>query len=665
MLQSLRKDKLFDLASIFCIFSFFFLMLLLSCLKAPLAKGEGDDYALETVAIQMTGNIEITEEVIEQAKKDFPDFAYRFEQSWIGANAGTTDLYKAYNGKIYPWYGAAYSCLCILMKVILSILKLNQTYTFVLTNVCLYSVALLYVFFQLKSSRKNVFLMILLLICSPSVVYCSWPSAEIFTLSFVVLSLTNFVNKNYNGAAFYVSIAGSMNTTVMILGVVIIVDYFVELLQGIDDLRGVGAKIKKSIKNILFFGVCFLPSLSTYVYNLVFMHQLELQTSLGLARTDFWCGRILAYLFDYNMGYIAYYFIALNLWLILLIGGGIKRKRTILMLSIAFLGVVWAYSLMFHINCGMEGIARYSAWAAPIFLFAVGTQYENVFNSQMIRRVFSVTIIIASISTVIVLKWFKDYNNLSHLQYSPLAVMALDNYPKLYNPYPYTFIARTQHIDGGYWGNEDKSAFYYEDEDGFVRKILVVDETKEYILKHLVGESEDVAIVKERLFAAEYFDYVNIEKVINVFLNKNYFSAFDPAEDDTLSDKSMGVYQREGDKHWFSNDATIVLNGDEIKDKGLQIEYYVMKEMIDKYHGETLAGEIYCNKELIGTIDLSKEGFNVLTINADLLPESRTGYYRIQIKSDYYLQPSLDVAGGSDARKLSILVPYIGAPTEY
>lgn len=640
-------------------------MTLLSCLQAPLAKGEGDDYALETIAIQMTGNIEITEEVIEQAKKDFPDFAYRFEQSWIGVNAGTTDLYRAYNGKIYPWYGAAYSCLCILMKVVLSILGLNQTYTFVLTNVCLYSAALLYVFFCLKSSRKNVFLMILLLVCSPSIAYCSWPSAEIFTFSFLVLSLTNFVNKNYKRAAFYVSIAGSMNTTAMILGVVIIVDYFVELLQGTTCFKEAGTKIVKSIKSILLFGVCFLPSLSTYAYNLIFMHQLELQTSLGLARTDFWFGRILAYLFDYNMGYIAYYFVAFILWLILLIGGGIKRKRTVLMLSAAFLGTIWAYSLMFHINCGMDGIARYSAWAAPIFLFALGTQYENVFNSQMIRKIFSVTIIIASISTVTVLKWFNDYNNLSHLQYSPLAAMALNNCPELYNPYPYTFIARTQHIDGGYWGNEDKAAFYYEDEDGFIRKILVVDETKEYILEHLVGIPEDVAIVQERLSAAEYFDYVNIEKSIDVFVDKDYPSTFNPAEDDTLSDKSMGVYQREGDKHWFSNDATIVLNGDAIKDKGLEIEYYVMKEMIDKYYGETLTGEIYCNKELIGTIDLSKEGFNILTINPDLLPESDTGYYRIQIKSDYYLQPSLDVAGGTDVRKLSILVPYIGAPTGY
>ena len=662
MLQSMTKERLYQIASIVCIGSFFFIMMLVSCLKTPLAKGEADDYALETVAIQMTGNTEITKEVIGQAKKDFPDFADRFEESWNGVHAGTTDLYLAYNGKVYPWYGAAYSCICIPIKILLRILHLNQTYTFVLTNVCLYTFALLYVFFNLRSSRKNIFLLILLLVCSPAVAYCSWPSAEIFTFSFVVLSLTDFVNKNYRRAAFYVSVAGSMNTTVMILGVFIIADYFMHLLRGTGGIREAVLKVIKNTKSILLFAACFLPSLSTYTYNLIFMHELELQTSLGLAKTDGWFGRILAYLFDLNMGYIAYYLIAFLLWLILLIWSR-KRKRNagmLYMLSAAFLGVICAYSLHFHINCGMEGIARYSAWTAPIFLFAIVTQYEEVFFNQTVRRFFCAATVIGAVSTASVLLWFYSCNHLSHLQYSPLAAKVLENYPFLYHPYPYTFIARTQHIDGGYWGNEDKSAFYYEDTDGYIRKILASDETKSYLSEHLAGTPEDVAIVRERLEEAKYFEYVNLEKKIEVFVDKDYPDAFYPAEDDTLLGKSKGIYEREGDKHWFSNDAAIVLNGEKIRDIGIEIEYYVMREMIDKYSGETLTGEIYCNKELVGTMDLSKEGHHVITIEPDKLPECETGYYRIRIKSRYYLQPSLDAEGGSDVRKLCILVPYIG-----
>ncbi len=662
MLRIINKDRIFNICSVLCMFTFFFLMLLLSCLKAPLAKGEGDDYALETVAIQMTGNIEITEAVIEQAKKDFPEFAYRFEESWIGANAGTTDLYQAYNGKIYPWYGAAYSCVCIIMKLILSMLHLNQTYTFALTNVCLYTFALAYVFYVLRTTRKNILLLILLLICSPSVVYYSWPSAEIFIFTFITLSLVNFYNKSYKRAAFYISVAGSMNTTCMVLGIIIIVDYFWELVKGTTNFRDAIARIMKNIKHIIVFGICFIPALSTYAYNLIFLHTLELQTGLGLARTDYWFGRFLAYLFDLNMGYIAYYFVSFTLWLILTIYGAVKRNRMTIMLSIAFLGIVWIYSLHFHINCGMEGIARYSAWAAPIFLFTVATQYENIFSSQRIKKLFQSAILMASISTMLILIWFYKYNQLSHLQYSPLASMVLDNSPQFYNPFPYTFIARTQHIDGGYWGNEDQESFYYEDSEGYVRKVLVSEDTKAYLMEHLAGTEEDIGIVKKRLMNAEHFEYVDIEKGIQVFVDKDYPCVFYPAEDATLASKSWGIYEREEDKHWFSNDVTIVLRGEEINEQGIEIEYYVMQEMIDKYAGDILTGDVFCNGDLIGTIDLNKAGHNILTIKSDMLPECTTGFYRIGIKGDYYLQPSVDIVGGTDIRKLFILVPYIGVP---
>ena len=661
-----EMDKFFNIASIFCIFSFSFLMIILSYSKKPIAGGgERDDYALETIAIQTTGNIEITEAVVERGKQDFPDLANSFDLSWAGVNAGSADLYRAYNGKIYPWYGAAYSGVCIPIKLLLHMLHLNQTYTFALTNICLYLTALLYVFFRLKSSRKNVFLMILLLACSPVSVYCSWASAEVFIFSFLVLSLTNFVNKNYRRAALYVAIAGSMNTTAMVLGIIIIINYFVELLQGTHGIKEAGTKIIQNFKNILLFGMCFLPGISTYIYNLINMHQLELQTTLGLARTDFLIGRFWAYLFDFNFGYIVYYFFCFVVWLILVVLGVIKRQRSFLMLSTAFLGVVLAYSFTWHINCGMEGISRYSAWAAPIFLFAVVTQYESILDGRIIRQICSATIIISAISTVIVLNWFYNYNRLSYTQYTPLAEIALNTCPWLYNPYPYTFVSRTQHIDGGYWGNEDKTAFYYEDEDGYVRKILVVDETKNFILEHLLGTPEDVAIVQESLSTAKHFEYINLNKGIEVFIDRDYPEAFYPAKDDTLSQKSRGIYEREGDKHWFSNNATIILDGKEMREKGIEIQYYVIQEMIDKYHDKTLIGQIYCNGKLIGTIDLNQAGFHIETISPDALPECETGYYSIKIKSVYYLQPSIDMSGETDERKLCIYVPYIGAPTEH
>jgi hypothetical protein len=50
---------------------------------------------------------------------------------------------------------------------------------------------------------------------------------------------------------------------------------------------------------------------------------------------------------------------------------------------------------------------------------------------------------------------------------SPLAKIILDKYPALYNPYPYTFVSRVDHVDGGYYYNQP--VVYYND-NGYNKK---------------------------------------------------------------------------------------------------------------------------------------------------------------------------------------------------
>lgn len=223
--------------------------------------GECDDYVLAAMAIQMTGNLEITEEVVEQAKEDFPNFAGRIENSWEEVKKGNSSLYIAQNGKIYPWYGGGYSAFCLPFKFVLKFLGWNQSYAFLAANFFIYITALLYVFFFLKRERKSVFLTILALTCSPTVVYSIWPSAEIFIFGFVVFSLVNDLNGNYKRAAIYVSVAGAMNTTVMVLGMVYILDY---LWMIFSDVRSIGSFCDTFKKNSVIWRL--LCSVTDYVY---------------------------------------------------------------------------------------------------------------------------------------------------------------------------------------------------------------------------------------------------------------------------------------------------------------------------------------------------------------------------------------------------------------
>lgn len=663
-----KGKNLWDIGSILWISIFGIFLLWLVVRHPSWNAGECDDYVLAAMAIQMTGNLEITEEVVEQAKEDFPNFAGRIENSWEGVRTGNISLYTAQDGKIYPWYGGGYSAFCLPFKFVLKVFGRNQSYAFLAANFFIYMAALLYVFFFLQRERKTVFLTILALTCSPTVVYSTWPSAEIFIFGFVVLSLVNYLNDNCKRAAFYLSVAGAMNTTVMVLGMAYILDYLWMIFLDVRSIAGFRDTFKKNFMKILLFGICFVPSLTTYIYNLIHMGVLELQTTLALAQTKGWMGRFLAYLFDLNLGYMVYYLLAFFMWMAVFVTAFVKKERKIILLSIGFLGVVAAYSLTMHINCGMMGIARYSAWAAPIFLFASVPQYERCFQSCVIKRTAAVLSIASSVITVLTIVWFGRYNQLHCFRYTPIAELILDKCPQLYNPYPYTFISRTNHIDGGYWGEEYKAVNAYTNNEGYIRKVLVTKESLPLFRQNLVADSDAKQYIFQKTdqydFKKTQFYYLNLPADKKAFLDKGYPEEFNPLEDATLAEKYEGIYWNEGGIHWFSNQALIILHNENIIQNGLQIQYGVgiSRELKEKYQKDDMDVNIYINSRYVDSFPLTDtSGMNTLVLKPERFEKSEHGFYRIRFESDYYIQPSEDIRNSADERKLCFTVSYIGA----
>lgn len=667
--MKIKDRNIWDIGSVLLIIVFGIFLFWMICRYPGWSEAEADDYVLASMAIQMTGNLEITENIIEQAKIDFPSFAYRFDESWEGVHNGGINLYAAQNGKIYPWYGGGYSAFCLPFKFLLKFFGLNQSYAFAFANFFIYMTALLYVFFFLRKERKTVFLVILALACSPTFLYSTWASAEIFIFGFIVLSLVNYINDHYKRAAVYISVAGAMNSTAMVLGIVYIFDYLWQIFSGIRNINDFYHVLKENFLKILSFGICFLPSLTTYLYNLLHMGTLELQAALGFAQTKGWFGRFTTYLFDLNLGYMTFYFIVFFLWIAVFIYAMIKRERKAVMLSVAFLGVVAAYSLTMHINCGMKGIARYSAWAAPIFLFAFISQYEQCINSNLMKKGVTSLIVVSCLLTSLVLVWFAKYNNFNCVSYTPIAAFMLDKCPQLYNPYPYTFISRTNHIDGGYWGDEYKQINAYVNKEGNVRKILVTKDAVPLIKQNLKADEDVKNYIFDKIENFDYekkqFYYLNLSSEKKAFFNKDYPEEFNPAADTSLMDKFEGIYWNEGDFHWFSNEAIIVLHNDEIEKNGIEIKYGASKELVDKYKKDELDVDIYVNAKYAGKINLAETGDNKsILLTSDQFEKVDDGFYQIRFESNYYIQPSKDIGNNNDERKLCFYVSYIGIPQE-
>lgn len=513
-----------------CITILFFM---LAC-RAPEAMGESDDYMLTSIALQNHGSIRITEEDVKRAMKDFPEHAWYFESSW---NAGMPALFSIKDGEVYPWYMGTYSLICIPIKLCLQALKLNQSYAFALTNASLALLALLICWEKLKATPGKKLILIFMLGFSPIWWYIRWPSAEVFLFSFMIISLTFFANKQYHLAGLFISIAGTMNIAAMALGLVIIIDYTKNTCERYfaKEEKNIWYIMKAERKNILLLVLCYLPSLITPVFNITNFGILNLQSILGFASIDGYFQRVISHLFDLNIGFLAYFTIAFTLFLILSAIGMAKRNWAIFVYFVAFLLTVIAYSVTYHINSGMEGLPRYSAWTFPIIIFAL--ILENGLTRKRAVHILNVLLVLSTIFTVSTVS-----EKRSGLEQTNIAKAVMDHFPEIYNPYYSIFVSRVAGLPGGYVpyqeqvpeaiamgaNYEDYLPVVYCDSAGNVRKILTIPELKENLLLYFDGSAVDIAELQDGI--SHFRDnnklqYINLHghlKIKDMYLNGRF-----------------------------------------------------------------------------------------------------------------------------------------------
>ena len=522
-----KYDSIIDRISMTLITLFSFFLIIAATLTPTQIAGESDDYMIATISLQNRGSLRILESDIEQAKSDFPEHYEYIKSSYdemIMSKPVKAGAYFAVKeGEIYPWYMGTYSLSCIPMKIILKALRLNQSYAFSITNVLFYILALLTVFFKLKANRINVFLTIVMLVFSPAVYYYFWPSAEIFMFSLVVMSLVFFINKNHKLAGLFVSTVGSLNSTIMVYGAVILVDYFMDIYKR-ESIKGnnkIYIMIRNNFKDIILTGMCFLPSIFTFMFNYFKFGIFNLQEALHFADYSFLFQRFVSYLFDLNLGFLPYFIIAFPLYIIFTIRGFLKKDRYSILFAISFFGTIFAYSIMSHINCGMTGISRYGAWSFPIFVFYLTTCSDAFMTSPLVKRFFIITLVISALLTGSVSAYsYMENPGLNDSKFSPIADMILSNAPQLYNPLYSIFQWKITTIAGGY---EYFGPVAYINDEGYVTKILVTPETAEKVKDMVVGRLESLEKLQEKIDKIKKkvgYRYINIASNEQITLSK-------------------------------------------------------------------------------------------------------------------------------------------------
>lgn len=497
--------------------------------ERPIPRGEWDDYALPVISIINERNFSISPSDVEKAKIIYSDWAAHFDNYRLSG-------YKTRAGGEMSWYFPTYSFACIPLTLLLYFSGLPAVYAFPLTNIAVVMGMAYIIWKYMRCGDKRRFALIVLLTANPIAFYYSWPSAESFIFAMIGIALVFWHNKWWKRAAFFISIAGSLNPVVMVIGMGMIVDYIFNILHDAELGNTMQKRIIKSIPNTFLLGCCFFISIVPMIYNYYNVHAINLSASIPSLRygsKDTILGRFLAYLFDLNFGFLPYYGPILLLSIILIPFSIIKRKWKYILCVMVECGLVSCYSMVSHINCGMSGIARYNAWGAVVMLFAVCCYGDIIIENKAAKKVIGSILATSALITSFIVYSYGPVSASalsSYVYMTPIAELVLTKTPALYNPLHSTFASRIEHRDGAY---NYKTPIAYHDQNNLLRKLLVSPEDKQIVLDTYFGNSNAIAWLVDKLDSVsdeEYISvpsYIHLEKVGTIEIGEKVFFSGD------------------------------------------------------------------------------------------------------------------------------------------
>lgn len=515
---------------------------------------EIDSYVMPIVSLQHRGSIIIEPQDIEQAKIDFPSL---YQNVNTFEDFRSCKLNKIDESHWIAYYFPVYAVVCLPMKLLLTLFKLNQEQCFTLTNMLFFWCALCCIIKHYSKEKKEGLGCAVLMCCCPIYYYLQYIGAEPLMFSLAIFSYLLWKNKKYKRAALLISVTSMMNPTFMGIGIVL----FVEYIYNTCVLEKKSVLNKNEFKKIIFLCMCYIPSLVPFIFNKIAIGEWNptMRTALNNLG-DTLSQRFLAYLFDINLGIASISVVIVVLFLIAIIYSIIKRNSSMIFEWASVLLVIGCFSIMNHINCGMLVCARYVIWIYPGVVFVICDFVYKVFDKQYRKSL--VVLSICSLSCIVVGKYnglypYVDFNNVSKF--------VLDHVPSAYiSMCDSTFNSRANHIDGGY--DTSGITMYTDSVTGEVRKIMFynTEENRRALHYMLVSDQDQDMVHLDNKMEGKKIDkvcYINNGRNANVQYKQkysqilyswvsNYIDAYGKDTDTLLKTKvSAGMTERDKESY--------------------------------------------------------------------------------------------------------------------
>jgi hypothetical protein len=395
-------------------------------LKADFAAGDASEYVLMTDALAHhrtpdlrpgdTWNVEA-----EERLKSPPEGQRDFLLGFIGAP----------NGRWYCWHFFFYPMLNLPMRAVASAVGLPLVQAFTLTN-ALFMICVVYQ--MLYFTRYPLSLQLVgatLFVCSSSAWYFAWPHPEVMTCAFVFMSLISWFHDRRYQAILLSSLAAMQNPPLFLLSLFYLLPTLFRRVPNIP-------------LNVLLCGVTsfwvIVPPLF-YRYHFGVGSLIVDSGMLNLHLITF--NRFWGFFFDLDQGMIISLPTALPLFAILsfeALVGSTRRPYTFLLVPV-LLAMTFFIMPMDNWNHGQAVINRYATWCSMIPLAFLIDLLNQGWNRN--RLIATVLLVVTPQAYVVHHYGWPVVPDKAFLAHKEPALFMLEHFPRLYNPDPEIFVART------------------------------------------------------------------------------------------------------------------------------------------------------------------------------------------------------------------------------
>lgn len=465
MRRNVRKRTALYWASLVAILSFFIGSVIYLTTITPSILGDGHEYVMQTVAFQNHFSFGISPEDFEETKSQF----YRDQEGLYNTYTDPKCIAFDDRGWAYSNHFGAYSAMVTVIKLVLLKMDIYPLWAFSITNLILWTAALLVVFFFLKVDDKRKFCILILLIMNPAFYYLDWAHTEIYIFAFEVIGLVFLYSKQYIPSILAFSIAAMQNVGILpiaaMAGIYYILDCY-DRYAGESKERNIFKFIAAYWKKIIPYGFLYLPAFLPIIVSYCRFGTFNRVADIAM-ENRYLFHKTVGYLFDPNLGIFPYEPLILIMFIALIIWGFKKYPKDAILNLLGVAGILFIITRQKQINSGMHGIMRYCVWIIPVLIFFVVFHWPSATGKRGGLLIAAIGESVFTAALVSYCVWFGgSYNG---LRFSDWTETLIDVAPQIYNPTHTIFYSRTLGVEL----YDSPVPVVYENKQGYVRKILL------------------------------------------------------------------------------------------------------------------------------------------------------------------------------------------------